>query len=101
MSIVKNCIKEVHEELGIELEPKDLRFIGFEDSPSANHQNVTFRYAVVFKNNVTHDFKFSHKWNEKDEVGDIQWIKIKDINKYKWAFGHEKLIKEIFNQIIS
>ena len=98
-TIVENCIKEVHEEVGLDIKVEDLLFIGLEDSPSANRQNVTFRYAVKFDDKVTSDFTFSHEWNEKDEVGKIQWIKVKDIDKYQWAFGHDKRIVEIYEQL--
>lgn len=98
-TIAENCIKEVHEEVGLDIKEGDLILMGFEDTPSANRQNVTFRYAVVYNDRVTDDFTFSHEWNEKDEVGEIKWIKIKDIGYYPWAFNHNKRIIEIFEQL--
>jgi 8-oxo-dGTP pyrophosphatase MutT (NUDIX family) len=97
-TIPENCVKEVHEELGIDISEKELSFIGFEDSPSANHQNVTFRYSVIYEDKTCDDFSFTHKWNEKDEVGKIMFIPLGEINKYKWAFGHEKRIIDIAKQ---
>jgi len=98
-SIPYNASKEVHEEVGISVDEDDLRFIGFEDSVRANHQNVTFRYAVVYEDRTIDEFKFSHKWNEKDEVGEIKWIPLNEIDKYKWAFNHNKRIEEIAHQL--
>ena len=95
-TLVENCIKEVHEEVGVDIKEDDLVLVGIEDSPSANRQNVTFRYAVVFNGKSVDEFEFSHEWNEADEVGDIKWIPLKDIDQYSWAFGHDKRIKEIF-----
>ncbi len=100
-TIAENCVKEVHEELGIYISENDLEFLGFEDSPTANHQNVTFRYSVIYTDRTTDDFLFSHQWNESNEVGDIKWIPVKEIDQYKWAFGHEKRIKEIFRKKIA
>lgn len=97
-TIAENCVKEVKEELGIDINKNDLTFIGFEDSPKANHQNVTFRYAVILNSKTIDNFSFSHKWNEKDEVGEIKWVALNDINKYQWAFRHEKRIIEIAKQ---
>lgn len=31
---------------------------------------------------------------EKNEVEKIQWIPIRDIEKYKWAFNHKQRITE-------
>jgi hypothetical protein len=58
---------------------------------------VTFRFACFIEDTVTTDFTFSKKHNEGKEVGEIKWIKIADVEKYMWAFGHEKRIIEIFN----
>ena len=99
-TIAENCIKEVHEEVGIDIQEDDLKFIEIEDSPTTNKQNVTFRYAVVYKDRTIEEFSFTHKWNEKDEVGEIKWIKVKELDNYKWAFGHELRIKEIFNDYV-
>ena len=94
-TITDNCIKEIHEELGINVEEKDLKLFGIEDSPTANRQNITFRYTIVCYDKVTSDFSFTHKWNEKDEVGEIKWIPLNDINNYKWAFNHNLIIQDL------
>ena len=74
-----------------------VKLVGYEDSPQANRQNVTFRFACFIDDAVTTDFTFSKKHNEGKEVGEIKWIKIFDVDKYMWAFGHDKRIIEIFN----
>lgn len=89
--------REVHEETGVDIPIDSLEFIGYEDNPiTANRQNVTFRFLVKIEDRQTCDFKFSKKDNEGDEVGEIAWIKEKDIDRYKWAFEHNQLLKEIF-----
>jgi hypothetical protein len=70
--------------------------VGYEDSVSANHQNVTFRFCKFFEDKTTDDFVFSKEHNEGKEVGKIKWLKIDEIGNYKWAFGHEQRIREIF-----
>jgi len=95
----KQCaIRELKEETGVEIGEKDLTFIGYEDSPNANHQNVTFRFAAILNDKVTDDFIFSHKLNEKNEVGEIKWITLDEVDKYQWAFGHRERISEIAEQ---
>ena len=69
--------------------------VGINDLPTENRQNVTVRHRVLITNKTTNDFKFSHDGNEKDEVGAIQWIPIKNIGEYQWAFNHDKLILKL------
>ena len=96
---IKECaLRELYEETGVFIDDESLvKFIGYEDSPTANRQNVTFRFAVFIEDAVTTDFTFSRKNNEGKEVGEIKWIKIGDVDNYMWAFNHDKRITEIFN----
>lgn len=91
------ALRELYEETGVFLNENDIRFIGYEDSPEANRQNVTFRFAAFIEDGVTSNFSFSKKNNEGKEVGEIKWIKVSDIDNYSWSFNHEKRIKEIFD----
>ena len=97
---VKDCaLRELYEETGVFIDDIDkVKFGGYEDSPSANRQNVTFRFASFIDNAVTTDFVFSKKGNEGKEVGEIKWIKLSDVENYFWAFGHDKRIIEIFDK---
>ena len=76
-----------------------MRFIGYEDSPTANHQNVTFRFGAYIADKTIDDFVFSKKDNEKNEVGKIAWIPLNEIDKYDWAFGHKTRIVEISHEL--
>lgn len=98
----KECaVRECFEETGVKLPIESLIFIGYEDDPvKANRQNVTFRFAAKIENHITTDFKFSKEKNEGAEVGEIKWVKVKDIDNYEWAFNHKNRIVEIFNQLI-
>lgn len=95
------AMRESQEELGITLNREDLRFVGYEDSPTANRQNVTFRFAAVINDRTIDSFKFSKKGNEGKEVGDIKWIKIENVDHYKWAFNHDERIKEIYDKVVT
>ena len=93
------ALRELYEETGVFIDNEYLiKFVGYEDSPEANRQNVTFRFAVFINDAVTDDFTFSKKNNEGKEVGEIKWIKIGDVDNYMWAFHHDKRIVEIFNK---
>lgn len=95
-TIKEAAAREALEELGITIDKNSLEFVGYEDSPTANRQNVTFRFASFITDKEPSDFTFSKKLNEGKEVGEIKWIKMADIDNYKWAFNHDKRIKEIF-----
>ena len=64
------------------------------DNPNDDkRQNVTFRYRCTIKENIE-DINLTSKNSEEEEVSSIKWIPIDDIDNYKWAFNHDKIIKE-------
>ena len=71
--------REVYEETGIQL--KHAKFWSFEDSPSSNLQNVTFRYYSIITNPQPNTISVSTegRGGEADEVGAISWIPISKI----------------------
>ncbi len=98
----KQCaIRELEEETGIGVSEDIVRFINYEDDPvTANHQNVTFRFGANITDNTIEDLSsFSKKHNEKNEVGKISWVPVKDIDKYQWAFNHKTRIIEIAHEL--
>ena len=98
----KQCaIRELEEETGIEVSEEIVKFISYEDDPvTANHQNVTFRFGAYDPNNVIENLsKFSKKHNEKNEVGQIAWVPVNEIDKYQWAFNHKTRIVEIGREL--
>jgi 8-oxo-dGTP pyrophosphatase MutT (NUDIX family) len=91
--------RECFEETGVELDLKNMEFMGFEDDPmTANRQNVTFRYINTIKDKCADIISFSKVNNEGKEVGKIEWIPIDNIKYKKWAFGHDKLILAAFDK---
>ena len=64
-------------------------------NPDENHQNVSLRYGIKL---LTTNPKFpdlSVEHNEVEgEVEDPQWMPISKIDKYEWAFNHDKVIKD-------
>jgi 8-oxo-dGTP pyrophosphatase MutT (NUDIX family) len=96
-TIVQAAQREVKEETGLTFPISDFKLVSINDNPLGDkRQNVTFRYLI--KSDVpTEDLEllFTTKNSEKDEVNSIRFIKLSDIEMYKWAFNHETLIKEI------
>jgi ADP-ribose pyrophosphatase YjhB (NUDIX family) len=96
-TIAQAAQREVKEETGLTFLISDFKLVSINDNPLGDkRQNVTFRYLI--KSDIpTEDLEllFTTKNSEKDEVNSIRFIKLSDIEMYKWAFNHETLIKEI------
>lgn len=88
--------REVLEETGVEIDTH-LNFINYNSDPASDkRENVTFRfYTLLPHSKEFYEDQFTHIYNEKDEVGYIKFIDVEKIDCYKWAFGHDKLAKEI------
>lgn len=86
--------RETFEETGIKVPLNLIKFWAYNDNPNDDkRQNITFRFYAVYHHAITDDFKFSRSNMEKNEVGAIAWINLKNIDKMRWAFNHGKLIK--------
>lgn len=89
-------IREVYEETGVKVNPDYLQFWCFNDSPTQNRQNVSFRYyALIDAQPGTISVGTGNdRGGEEDEVEAIGWIPVDTIGNYKWAFGHDEIIKD-------
>ena len=73
--------REVFEETGLKLNPSDFNLEEVDDSPSRIGQNVLFRFSAVTK----YTDALTNEKCEKDEVDDVRWIPINDIDDYEWT----------------
>lgn len=93
------AIREVYEETGVKL--LDAEFWGYDDSPKANRQNVTFRfYSIVHDvQPSTTSLSTEALGGEENEVESVSWIPVGNIKDFEWAFGHDHLINEIAHKL--
>ena len=94
-TIVQAAARELKEETGLTFPISDLKLIYINDDPTSDkRQNITFRY-LIHTSIPIEDLEnlFTTKNSEKDEVDSIRFIKVDDVDMYKWAFNHEKIIK--------
>ena len=86
--------REVREETGINIHPENFELFYINDEPwSDKRQNITLRFRTELEGYID-DFELTNKFSETDEVMNIKWIPIDLIDNYKWAFNHDKIIKE-------
>ena len=98
-TIKEAAAREVFEETGVSIDSKNLILFFINDNPEDDkRQNVTFRYRYVVKEPIE-TIKLSSKNSEEQEVSGIKWIPLSDIDNYKWAFNHDKIIKDIYEYL--
>lgn len=90
----ENSQKEILEECGVFVPLDKIIFYGVSSSPSENKQNVSLRYVAMLDNKCE-EYELSNEKSEENEVSDIKWIPIDEIEQYKWAFNHLDLLKNI------
>ena len=92
--------RETYEETGVKIDIEDWKFncVTFSEE---GEQNINLNYVSVLPFYTIEDVKFSMEHMEKDEVSDIKFIPLSDIDKYEWAFNHENRIKEYFNKFVN
>ena len=92
---VQAAQRELKEETGLTFPISDFKLVSINDIPNSDkRQNITFRFRTELGGYID-DWELSDKFSETNEVSDIKWIDLREINNYKWAFGHEKIITEI------
>lgn len=94
-TIKEGACREIFEETGIALGTDALISISINDDPTDDkRQNVIFRFKTYLPYKIEYS-RLSNEFSEKDEVSNIRWIPVNEIDKYDWAFNHKKLIREI------
>lgn len=93
------CSRETFEETGVKINPDRWTLFGVETDPkNDSNGNVTLRYIAILeygKDDISVSMEdVLNGGGEKNEVEKIQWIPIRDIEKYEWAFNHKQRITE-------
>lgn len=86
--------RETFEETNVNLDVSKIHFITASTSPKNNRQNVSLRYRYDMETNIE-DIKLTSDNSEENEVENIKWIPIDEIDNYQWAFEHDKIIKTL------
>lgn len=84
--------RETFEETGILYDSHDIKLVEVDTSPTIYKQNVVLRYFTEAKGTIIQPFN-------KDEVKQIKWIKLDEVDNYDWAFNHGEVIKRVFRKL--
>lgn len=86
--------REIREETGANLNGCNFLPIKIQSNPAEDkRQNVVVQMATFLPECIDfYENQFSHKFNEENEVGEIKFIPVADVHKYKWAFNHDYLL---------
>lgn len=90
--------RELFEETGVKVNPEDLHLLSINDNPfDDKRQNVTFRYFIEIKGIPVEGISqiLTSKFSEEDEIELIKFIPVTEIDNYKWAFNHDKIINQL------
>lgn len=100
MTAAENCVKEIMEETGILIKPDELKFLWIHTIPGSGKQNVNINFIKIFRNLKTEDFYLTSVNSEKDEVEEIKWIPIRDLDNYNFAFKQRPKIDMIASKYL-
>lgn len=94
----EGCARETLEETGYIINPAQLSLAGVETRPEVcEHGNVTLRYFAMLDKMPE---RTTPEGGEENEVDEVKWIPLTELDNYEWAFNHRNRIYDIFQQWI-
>ena len=92
---VSGAARETFEETGLHISPSKLRFVGAQTDPArCNNGNVTLRYTAFLgrQPQITPKSSMNENGGEENEVANVCWIPLDEVDDYEWAFFHADTI---------
>ena len=62
----------------------------YNDKELLNDYYLSFIKETTLTNNI-----FGNRGGEENEVSEVKWIPLDELDNYQWAFDHKHLIKKI------
>ena len=99
----EGAIRETYEETGVDVKGEICQLLTVNTDPKKDkRQNVTLRYGILLgKDKAFYEKQFSHLHNETNEVGEIRFININDLDNYEWAFNHKEIIRGAVETVLN
>lgn len=87
--------REIYEECGYRIDLDKLRIKYVETEPEkCNNGNVTIRHIAFIGKEYQFDTFKVGEGGEDNEVDNVRWIPVDDIDCFEWAFNHYETIKK-------
>lgn len=93
------AVRETREECGLDIPVEWIVEAEHSTSPKENKQNIIFRYYTVLSEGWM-DISLSNVNAEEDEVREIKWIPIDDLDSYDFAWNQVKTIRRVFGNYV-
>jgi len=87
--------RELREETTFVLEPEDLMPFDVTDDPANFKQNISHKFCAFLDEGVDLTVAPGTE-GEPNEVEEVKWIPIEDVNQYEWAFNHDEFIGRLY-----
>lgn len=101
-TLEQSAIRETYEETGLKIYEEDLRYAGIFSTPIGNVQNITVKYYAKLKYEVDwYRQQLTIKHSEDNEVSEVRFIAINDIDNFDWAFNHRNIIMDLYKNRIN
>lgn len=99
-------VRELYEEIGIEVPKSRVHLWKVITDPNRDsRQNIILRYLIPIEQKKLESmveesrvslFKSEDRGGEKEEVSDIRLVSIVDLSSYSWAFNHDDVILDAY-----
>lgn len=89
------ALRETYEETGVKIPQDQIMFQFLDTTPRGKRQTMVAVWAGVFTKKATEDWTFDTSHSEKDEVEEIKWIDLNDLDKYQWTNDQIRNIKRV------
>lgn len=93
----KQCaIRETFEETGVSIPEEHVMFQFLDTTPRGKRQTMVAVHSAIFPKLQTRNWELTTENNaEKDEVSEIKWIDLRDLDKYDWSVKQIDNIKQV------
>ena len=86
-----------YDETGLNIPSNAWKMINVNSDPKSDiRQNITFRMLAKWK--PEYGTEFTTEFSEPDEVDEVRWISLEEVDKLDWAFNHKQLVNKFLKE---